>query len=271
MAETKTGWQVIGKAPVAWELFMIPSLIDSLAEYLVGRAGLRRGDRVLDVACGTGVVARKALTRVRWDGTVTGLDLNATQLEIAREAARFLHPPIDYMEGDAQKLPFPDGSFDVVLCQHGVQFFPDRLAALREMRRVLAPGGRLSFMVWRHRDYHPVWTLLAEAFDRHVGQTIGDMMRSPFQLPDGELVRSMTEEAGFSDVKLEIRVDSARFPSVREFVRFQSSVLPRPNPELDPTAAVGPVAEELAGKLAHLQDDYGFVIPCQVWIVDARR
>jgi ubiquinone/menaquinone biosynthesis C-methylase UbiE len=271
MAETKTGWQVVGKAPVAWELFLIPSLVDSQAEALVDRAAPRRGERVLDVACGTGVVARKAASRVRWGGTVTGLDINATQLEIAREAAQFIHPPIDFKEGDAQSLPFPDGSFDVVLCQHGAQYFPDRPAALREMRRVLVPGGRLAFLVWRHRDYHPVWTHLSEALDRHVGEGAGDVMRGPFQLHDGELIRSLVEGAGFSDVKLEIQVGAARFPSILDFVRFQTSVLPRPNPAHDPTSAIDPIAQDLSGKLAHFQDDFGFTFPCQTWIVGGRR
>jgi ubiquinone/menaquinone biosynthesis C-methylase UbiE len=272
MAETKkTGWQVVGKAPVAWELFLIPSCVDQWTENLVTRAGLRPGERVLDVACGTGLVARKALARVRWDGTVTGIDINATQLEVAREAAQFVHPPIEFIEGDAQKLPFPDGSFDAVFCQHGLQYFPDRLVALREMHRVLAPNGRLTFLVWRHRDYHDVWSMLADAFDRHVGQGCGDPMRSIFQLHDGDFIRGLVKDAGFSRVKLEIKCDSARFPSVREFVRFQSSVLPRPNPAHDPTSAIDPIAEDLAPKLAHYVDDFGFVFPCQGWIVDARR
>lgn len=271
MAESKTGWQVTGKAPVAWEMFLVPALVDSLAQNLVDRVGLRPGDRVLDVACGTGCVARKAVSRVRWDGTVTGLDVNATQLEVAREAAQFVHPPIEYKEADAQKMPFPDGSFDAVLCLNGLQYFPDRAAALREMCRVLAPGGRLALLVMRGREHHPVWTLLAEALDRHVGPGCGSPMLGPFQLHDGDVLRSLLKEAGFRDVKLEARMDSARLPSVREFVRFQTNVLPRPNPALDPTSAIDPVADELAKKLAHFVDDYGFVFPTQAWIVDAKR
>jgi ubiquinone/menaquinone biosynthesis C-methylase UbiE len=270
MAENKSGWQVTGRGPSAWESFMVPAIADSLGESLVERVGLRPGQRVLDVACGTGCVARKAVGRVRWGGEVKGLDLNAGQLEVARAAASFVYPEIEYVEGDAQKMPFPDASFDAVLCLNGLQYFPDRVAALREMRRVRAPGGRVAFLVMRHIQDHPVWVHLADALNRHVGSGCGDMMQGPFQLHDGELIRSLVREAGFAEAKREICVRPARFPSVREFVRFQTSALPRPNPAVDPTSAIDSIADELGAKLGQFQDDYGFMFPCHAWVVDAQ-
>src|SRR6266545_3885805 len=137
-------WQLTGSAAERYERVLAPAIFAPFAEDLVELAQLQDGERVLDVASGTGVVARHAAQKVRTTGRVTGLDLNQGMVEVARS----LPPvpgaaPIIWIEGSALAMHLPDAVFDVVLCQQGVQFFPDRPAALREMRRVLVPGGRV--------------------------------------------------------------------------------------------------------------------------------
>jgi ubiquinone/menaquinone biosynthesis C-methylase UbiE len=132
----KEQWQLAGSAPDVYERYLVPAIFGVWAPVLIDAAALRPGDRVLDLACGTGVVARQAKPHVGPTGAVTGVDLNPGMLAIARS----VEPSIDWQEGNAGALPFTDGSFDVVFCQLGMQYFPDRSAAIGEMHRV--PVGR---------------------------------------------------------------------------------------------------------------------------------
>ena len=142
-----------GESPaLAYEHHFVPAIGAPMAAELVRDAALSPGERVLDVACGTGVVARLAAPEVRPGGTVVGLDIDAGMLAVARSAAE-PGASIEWHEASAEAMPLPDAAFDVVLCQMGLQFMPDQLAALREMRRVLARGGRYKINEGPH-DFH---------------------------------------------------------------------------------------------------------------------
>jgi SAM-dependent methyltransferase len=145
-------WQVAGSAPEIYERELVPAVFGAWAPVLVDLAQPRSGHRVVDVACGTGIVARIAAMRVGPTGAVVGIDLNPGMLSVARSAAS-TEPrsggPLQWQEASADKLPLADGSFDIVYCQLGLQFFADRAAALREMRRVLDTEGRLALMMVR--------------------------------------------------------------------------------------------------------------------------
>ena len=139
---------------------MVPASFARWAPDLVDLGAVGPGQRVLDVACGTGVVTRLAAERVGSSGRAVGLDVNADMLAAARAASPGSR--IEWHEGSALALPFPDASFDVLFCQQGLQFFPDRAAGLREMRRVLVPGGRLALSCWRSVDHQPGMRALEE-------------------------------------------------------------------------------------------------------------
>jgi ubiquinone/menaquinone biosynthesis C-methylase UbiE len=144
------------------------------------------------------VVARLAAERVGPGGRVVGLDLNPGMLQVAAGLA-VRGAPTRWVQADAGHLPFGDRSFEVVCCQLGLQYVPDRAAALAEMARVLAPGGRLAAMVWRSIEHSPGFALLAEALDRHVGPAAGATMRAPFGLGDEETLRGQVAGAGFQE------------------------------------------------------------------------
>ncbi len=214
-------WQVAGSAPEVYERELVPAVFGVWAPILVELAQPRRGEHVVDVACGTGIVARIAAARVGPTGAVVGVDLNPGMLSVARSVAptdSLSDAPLQWQEASADKLPFPDGSFSVVYCQLGLQFFADRAAALREMRRVLGAEGRLALMVWRGIHESPGFALLAEALERHVGQAAATIMRAPFGLSNGDELAALVRAAGFQGVAIQERSGTVRFPSVERFV-----------------------------------------------------
>jgi ubiquinone/menaquinone biosynthesis C-methylase UbiE len=214
-------WQVAGSAPEVYERELVPAVFGVWAPILVELAQPRPSERVLDVACGTGVVARIAATRVGPSGTVVGIDLNPGMLSVVRSV---VSPDsrsggqLQWQEASADKLPFPDGSFNVVYCQLGLQFFADRPAALREMRRVLGTEGRLALMVWRGIHESPGFAVLADALQRHVGQAAAAIMRAPFGLSNADELEALVRAAGFQNVAIQQRSGTVRFPSVERFV-----------------------------------------------------
>jgi ubiquinone/menaquinone biosynthesis C-methylase UbiE len=214
-------WQVAGSAAEVYEKELVPVVFGPWAPLVIDLASPREGDRVLDVACGTGIVTRQVANRVGPSGAVVGVDLNSGMLKVARAAyspASRSGGPIEWHEASAEKLPFPNASFNVVYCPLGLQFFADRAAALREMHRVLASGGRLGLMVWRSIDESPGFALLAEALDRHVGQAAANIMRAPFALSDANELATLVRNAGFQDVVIQQQVGTVRFPSVEKFL-----------------------------------------------------
>jgi len=215
-------WQVAGNAAETYQDALVPAVFAAWAPLVVGLADPQPGECVLDVACGTGVVARLAAKRVGPTGNVTGLDLNPGMLAVAARVSA-PHPstsaPITWLEASATNMPLPDGTFDVVYCQLGLQFFPDRPAALREMRRVMVAGGRAGFMVWQNIQYSPGFSALAAALARNVGTEAQDIMRAPFALANAEELRALMAEQGFGEITIASVAGSVCFPSVSRFVQ----------------------------------------------------
>lgn len=213
-------WQVAGSAPEVYERELVPAVFGAWAPILVDLAQPRPGDHVLDLTCGTGVVARTAAKRVGPTGAVVGIDLNPGMLSVARSVVSTdagSSAALQWQEASADKLPFPDGSFGVVYCQLGLQFFADRGAALREMRRVLDKEGRLALMVWRGIKESPGFAVLADALERYVGQA-ASIMRAPFGLFDADELEALVRAAGFWDIAIHQRSGTVRFASVERFV-----------------------------------------------------
>ena len=171
---------------------------------------------MLDVACGTGIAARLATPRVGPTGQVVGVDLNAAMVAVARAVSTDM--PIAWREGSAVALPCPDATFEVVLCQQGLQFMPDRLAALREMHRVLVPGGRLGLSVWQSLPANPGATALATAVERHLGPEAAALRRAPYALGEAEALHTLLRAAGFRAIRIDAAVRTVRFPSIEIFV-----------------------------------------------------
>jgi ubiquinone/menaquinone biosynthesis C-methylase UbiE len=210
-------WQLSGNAAERYERVLVPAIFAPWAADLVSLADLRPGERVLDVACGTGVVARLAAERVGAGGQITGLDLNEGMLEVARS----LPSPagaaaVVWVQGSALAMRLPDASFDVVLCQQGVQFFPDRPLALREMIRVLVPNGRVLASVWEGPT--PYTTAMWNAVERHVGADAAATLRKSRAGENPKALQHLMMQAGFREVKIVQRTRTARIRAVGDFV-----------------------------------------------------
>jgi ubiquinone/menaquinone biosynthesis C-methylase UbiE len=268
----REGWQLEESSAEAYERYLVPIIFAPGAEYLVELAELGPEERVLDVACGTGIVARSAAPRVGSGGKVVGLDINEGMLEVARKVSSEIRPAIEWQQGDAGDMPLPDRAFDVVFCQQGLQFFLDRPAALGEMHRVLVPNGRLALSLLRSTEYNPGYRLLAEALERHAGPNAGAMMRSPFSSLSADELRNLITRAGFQDVKIALGIGAVRYPSAEELVRWEGASSPLAGPigalKDDVRAAL---IRDVGDALRVYTDDNGIVFPAETHLAVARR
>jgi ubiquinone/menaquinone biosynthesis C-methylase UbiE len=192
-----------------FERVLVPAIFERYARDLVDRARpIGPSDRILDLGCGTGIVARVLRERLGGAARITGVDVSAPMIARARAVA----PELDFREGDAMALPFADHAFDRVLSQQMLQFVPDPARALREARRVLAPGGRLVLSTWRPRTMQPLHHAICTLAERHLGP--GHDKRYAL---DGEPLRALVLEAGFRDVHLDevSRIEQHRDFSIR--------------------------------------------------------
>jgi len=201
-------------AAQAYEDLHVAALFAEWAPRVLDAAAAGEGDDLLDVACGTGVLARAALARVGPQGRVTGLDRSRAMLVVAERIA----PAVMWRQGDATDLSFDDASFDVVVSQFGLMFFEDRAGAVREMLRVLRPAGRIAVAVWDALEASPAYPIEVELLERLAGTRAAEALRAPFVLGDKDELRGLFESAGVAGVTVTTISGQARFPSVRAMV-----------------------------------------------------
>ena len=213
MSATETG-QVTHTAAEVYEAFFLPALFQQWASRVADAAGIRAGQRALDVACGTGVLARAIADRVGSAGSVVGLDVNPGMLAVAQRQA----PAITWKQGRAEALPFDSDSFDIVVSQFGLMFFEDRKIALQEMMRIVRPGGRLAVAVWDSLDHTPGYAAMTALLQQLFGDQVADALRAPFVLGDRQLLRSLFVEAGIPDAQITTQAGTARFPSIEAWI-----------------------------------------------------
>lgn len=205
------------RSPIeAYQRYMVPTEFAPWSEELLDRVTLRPGDDVLDVACGTGIVALGAAKRVGADGTVTGLDPNPVMLEAARTIPPDGSATLSWVQGRAEDLPFDDGRFDVALCQQGIQFFGDRPRAVREIRRVLRPGGQVGVSVWRGPEHQSVKGALLLA----LAETFGPGAGVAYSFGDPEALRRLFLDAGFDRPQVQTVRREMHEPSAERMVRM---------------------------------------------------
>ena len=207
-------FQISLAAAELYEAKFVPAIFAEWAPLLVEVAGVAPGQAVLDVACGTGVVARTVADRLAGDGRVVGLDLNDAMLAVARR----IRPDLDWRHGDAADLPFPDGSYDVALCQMALMFFPDRVKALQEMARVVTADGTLAVAVPASLDQQPAYGPFVEVATRHAGPEAAALLSAYWACGELAALRTLIESVGLRVVSTRTHLGTARFGSADEFV-----------------------------------------------------
>lgn len=209
-----------GSAPASYEGFLVPAMFAPFAGRLVEAAGVSAGSVVLDVACGTGVVARAAARVAGAGGAVTGIDLGEPTLAIARSLPLdWSAAPITYVQSDAASLPVADDYFDCALCQQGLQFFPYRERALAEMRRALKPDALVALATWKDIERSP-FAAVADSLAVHLDPEVGEMLRSPFALSDADELARLVAAAGFSKVAVTEETIDCTWSSHPDFARL---------------------------------------------------
>lgn len=199
---------------IAYEELHVPALFEEWTGPVLDAANVESGQCVLDVACGTGVLARSAFRRVGETGAVTGLDPDPGMLEVAKS----IEPSVVWQNGVAEALPFPDASFDAVVSQFGVMFFTDRLQAAEEMLRVLKDEGCFAVAVWDSLENSPAYAAEVALLDELAGTEAADALRAPFVLGDPVDVTDLFKAAGAEEIAVSSRTGTAEFPSVRALV-----------------------------------------------------
>lgn len=200
-----------------YEALFVPALFSCWTAHVGAAAGLGVGHRVLDIACGSGVLARHALGIVGDSGQVTGLDPAPGMIAAAQE----IEPRIDWVSGSAENLPFENDTFDAVLSQFGIMFFQDLEKAAREMHRVAKPGGRLALAAWHDTDRNPAYRDMARLLDEMISPAAGDAVRMPFRLGNPNEPVEILARADFKDISVETKTEQARFPGIPTMVEAE--------------------------------------------------
>jgi ubiquinone/menaquinone biosynthesis C-methylase UbiE len=214
MHDTAKG-QVDQAAAEFYDEYFVPALFQEWTDPVADAAGVRPGQRVLDVACGTGVLARHLAERVGAKGSVVGLDPNPGMLAVARRKA----PTLEWREAPAEAIPLGDGLFHAALSQFGLMFFDDRVKAIREMMRVTKRRGHVAVAVWDAIDRSPGYAKLASLLERLFGADAAAAVRTPYALGDVKALAALFEKAGVPNATIETHEGTARFNSIRWWMK----------------------------------------------------
>jgi len=205
-----------------YESKFVPALFTDWAPHVVEMGDVSSGHSVLDAACGTGIVARTAVQRVGPGGRVVGVDLNQAMLTVAERVC----PGVELRQADIISLPFDDATFDVVLCQMALMFFPDPSVAIREMGRVVKPRGTVVVMVPSGLDAQPAYRPLVDLAARHCGPEAVAMLSAYWACGDLDELLGTTRDAGLEALSTRTRMGAARFDSIDEFVAIEVESTP---------------------------------------------
>ncbi len=233
-------------AAMAYEAVHVPALFRQWATRLLDEVQLQPGDRVLDLACGTGVLAREAAFRLGGAGGVVGVDPAPGMLA----AAKRLGPGIEWRAGSAEDIPLPEGAFDHVFSQFGMMFFTDPMRAVEEMHRVLAPRGHLVVAVWDRVQAFPLYDDLMQLLKSRAGDDAAAALNAPFRLGDEQQFAKLFNHPGLHMDAVKTRQGTARFANLNAVVEAElRGWLPLMGVQLD-EALIESILSEAADALA---------------------
>ena len=199
-----------------YQRYFVPAIAAPVAASLLDAADLRVGESVLDVACGTGVIARLAAEAVGPGGSVTAIDVAPEMIDTARATPAPAGSNIEWQVGDATSLPFPEGAYAAVLCQMGLMFMPERDAAVAEMRRVAQEGGRVVINTPGH--IQPPFEAMERAIVENISPELGGFVRAVFSMHDPEELAALLRNAGLREVTATVEQVPLKLPAPADFL-----------------------------------------------------
>ena len=250
-----------------YESDMVPAIFEPFARDLVAQLDLRHNMRVADIGCGTGIVARFVAERLDAASIVTGVDINAAMLDVARSKSVGLPCQFEWHEAPADALPLGDASVDLLLSQHAFNLFEDKTAAAREMHRILRPGGSLYVSAWCHFSRQPHIAALVEGLDKVVSARAADLMKGSFLFETDDQIRAPLTEGGFPEVPVDAIKKEIFFPSADHFVRIfvAGSVLARMGIEVS-DRELGELCSIVSNRLERYNVGRQLVIPVECYV-----
>jgi ubiquinone/menaquinone biosynthesis C-methylase UbiE len=210
-------WNITPEQADTYESYFVPAIFAQWPDQVCDAVAIQSGEEVLDVGCGTGILARTVAGRVAPRGTVAAVDINDGMLRVARR----LNPNILWRKSDAAELPFSDNMFDVVVSQFAFMFINEQAKAMAEIKRVLRPGGRIAIAVWAPLERSKPYVHLVESLERHAGAEAAQLLRSPFKLGDPDELREMFARAMLRSLKIHLKKGTAKYPSIDEFLAIE--------------------------------------------------
>jgi SAM-dependent methyltransferase len=217
-------WDIPGRGVEIYQKIFVPAAVEEWVPRVLELAKPKSGEKVLDLACGTGVLTRAAAMAIGQKGSVIGLDLSPDMLSLARSQSNGQFPTIEWREGNVQDLPFENQVFDIVFCELGFMFFPDRAAALREIWRVLKPGGRLGIMVWGALEHCPGQVAILQAWTKLVSAEQNANLDPMHSMGDPTILQSLLDTTGFKEIDVQAKTGSMRWPSAEFLARFYGAI-----------------------------------------------
>jgi len=260
-------WHIPGTTVEIYQDIFVPGMIIEWVPSVLALTKPQPGEQVLDVACGTGALTRVAAKAVEPGGYVTGIDINPDMLALARKLTDGQLLNIEWREADAQQIPLGDAVFDIVFCQLGLMFMPDKVTALREMRRVLRPGGRIGVMVWGRIEKCPGQMAMAKTWEKLFGADQAAGFYRQHSVSNPEEVRSYLEAAGFREIDVQRVIGAMRFPSPENLVRSYGALGHFDADEKNQAEAIRAVTEMLQ---AYMNSD-GLVYPIEAVLGKGKR
>ena len=262
----------VGEIPGNYDRYLGPIFFHDFADDLAARLPVAPGMRVLETACGTGIVTRRLIDRVRGHGSLVATDLNEAMLAHGRTTLAAPAGLLEWRQADATTLPFPDGSFDVVVCQFGLMFFPDKAAGVREAFRVLKSGGRYLFNVWDAIVHNPVARIAHETTATFFPADPPTFYKVPFSLHDPEPVRALLDQVGFGDIAWTRLEKTGTSPSAAD----AATGLIEGNPILGAIMerrpeALGDIKQAVAAAIAAELGNHPVTFPLRALVFSARR
>lgn len=262
-------WNISGSWVEIYDTIFVPAMMKEWGPRLIACAGLKENEHILDVACGTGALTLTAAKSIGPHGRVVGLDLSPDMLAVARKISHHESrmAAVEWREGDAKALPFESEAFDIVFCAFGLMFFLDKVAALKEMRRVLKPDGRVAVSVWGSISKCPGQLALKTVWERHFGADEAAGFTRQHSLGAPHIVDSLINDAGFRNVSVQPTMGAVRLSSPEHLVRSYGAL---GGPQTDEQTRAKVIAE-VSTALQPYVSPQGLEYPIEAILASARK